>query len=69
MARRHSLLGLSCLLVNTVLIRLTAKFLFPHSFNVNKKRDCSVRMYNPPTEQSLVILVMISVLSEHCSSV
>ena len=27
-ARRHSLLGLSCLLVNTVLIRLTAKFLF-----------------------------------------
>ena len=27
-ARHHSLLGLSCLLVNTVLIRLTAKFLF-----------------------------------------
>lgn len=38
----------------SLLIRLADKFLFTHSFNVNKKRDCSVRMYNPQLSNLLL---------------
>ena len=35
-------------------VQRTAKFLFTHSFNVNKKRDCSVRTFYPQLSNLLL---------------